>query len=78
MKVAISLPDSVFEAAERLAEELKKPRSQLYAEAIAEYVGQHDASAITDKLNDVYSKESSKVDESLYRAQTATLKNEAW
>ena len=47
MKVAISLPDPVFRAAETLARRLRKSRSQLYAEAIAEYVGARGARALT-------------------------------
>ena len=47
MKVAISLPDPVFRAAETLARKLRKARSQLYAEAIAEYVGARGAKALT-------------------------------
>lgn len=39
MKVAISLPDPVFRDAETLARRLRKSRSKLYAEAIADYVG---------------------------------------
>ena len=53
MKVAISLPDPVFRAAETLARRLRKSRSQLYAEAIAEYVGAHGAKALTARLNSV-------------------------
>lgn len=78
MKVAISLPDPVFEAAERLAKELEKPRSQLYADAIAAYVGNHDKSAVTDKLNAVYTDDTSSVDEALFRAQLDTLDHETW
>ena len=78
MKVAISLPDSLFEAAERLAKTLKKPRSQVYADAISEYVESHDKSAITEKLDAVYAKESSSVDQALHRAQLEALGDEAW
>lgn len=78
MKVAISLPDSLFEAAERLAKQLSKPRSQVYAEALAEYVENHDKSAITEKLNAVYSQESSAIDNALSRAQLETLSDETW
>jgi metal-responsive CopG/Arc/MetJ family transcriptional regulator len=78
VKVAISLPDPLFEAAERLAKELKKPRSQLYAEAISEYLGNRDNSMITEKLNAVYSEETSSVDEALQRAQLETMSDEAW
>ena len=78
MKVAISLPDPVFRAAERLARRQRKPRSQLYAEAIAAYVGAHGASALTSKLNSVYGKQSSDIDPALSHAQLERLSREAW
>ena len=37
MKTAISLPDELFAAAEKLAERLGVSRSQLYATALAEH-----------------------------------------
>jgi predicted transcriptional regulator len=57
MKVAISLPDPVFRAAEVLARKLRKSRSELYAEAIAAYVGSKGAKALTARLNAVYAKQ---------------------
>jgi metal-responsive CopG/Arc/MetJ family transcriptional regulator len=78
MKVAISLPDPVFRAAETLARKLKKSRSQLYAEAIAEYVGARGARALTARLNTVYGKESAEVDPTLKYAQLERLSREAW
>lgn len=78
MKVAISLPDPVFRAAETLARRLRKSRSQLYAEAIAEYVGARGAKALTAKLNSVYGKESSGADPVLKYAQIERLCREAW
>ena len=78
MKVAISLPDPVFQAAEHLAKRLKKPRSRLYAEAIAEYVGTHGSTAVTERLNAVYGVEASAVDPALGRAQSKSVSHEAW
>jgi predicted transcriptional regulator len=78
MKVAISVPDPVFEAAEHLARELNKSRSQLYSEAIAQYVDARSATAVTEKLNAVYAGESSAVDETLAQAQFQSLDHEAW
>jgi len=78
MKVAISLPDPVFRAAEILARKLGKSRSQLYAEAIAEYVGARGAKALTARLNAVYDKESSDLDPALRYAQLERLSREAW
>jgi metal-responsive CopG/Arc/MetJ family transcriptional regulator len=37
MKTAVSLPDSLFEAADQLARQLGKSRSQFYAEALRAY-----------------------------------------
>jgi predicted transcriptional regulator len=51
MKTAISIPDKVFAAAERLAKRLKKSRSQLYTEAIREYAARHDPDEITESWN---------------------------
>jgi predicted transcriptional regulator len=48
MKTAVSVPDPIFAGAERLARRLKKSRSQLYAEALAEYVARHDPEAVTE------------------------------
>jgi metal-responsive CopG/Arc/MetJ family transcriptional regulator len=53
MKTAISLPEEVFTQAERLARRLKKSRSELYREAILEYVARHDPDALTDAMNRV-------------------------
>jgi hypothetical protein len=78
MKVAVSLPDPVFDAAERLAGQLKVPRSQLYAEALSAYLGTRGAAAITEQLNAVYVEESSGLDAILSAAQARTIENEAW
>jgi predicted transcriptional regulator len=51
MKTAISIPDEVFAEAEQLAKRLQKSRSQLYAEALAEYLHRHDADAVTEAFN---------------------------
>jgi metal-responsive CopG/Arc/MetJ family transcriptional regulator len=53
MKTAISIPDPVFEEAEDLARRLEKSRSQLYAEAVAEYVARHDPDTVTARLDAV-------------------------
>jgi metal-responsive CopG/Arc/MetJ family transcriptional regulator len=78
MKVAISLPDPVFRAAERLAHRLKKSRSELYAEAIAAYVGTSGAKALTAKLNAVYGSQASGLDPAVKHAQLERLSREAW
>ena len=53
MKTAISLPDAVFHAAERQAKRARKSRSQLYADALAEYLSRHAPEEVTAAMNQV-------------------------
>ncbi|MBV6412608.1 MAG: hypothetical protein OMOMHJEC_00380 [Xanthomonadales bacterium] len=78
MKVAISLPDPVFNAAELLAQELCVSRSQLYAQALSAYLEARSASAVTAKLNEIYGRESAGVEPALMAAQLRALSDEAW
>ncbi|TAL96982.1 MAG: ChpI protein [Rhodanobacter sp.] len=78
MKVAISVPDPVFDAAERLAKERRVPRSQVFSEALVEYVAKYDSSAVTAKLNVIYDEAASKVAPAFLSAQYALLSHEAW
>ena len=78
MKVAVSVPDPIFEAAERLARQRHVPRSQLFAEALQEYVSRHGGDAITAKLNEVYAVEDSTVDAPWVQAQLAAIDRETW
>ena len=53
MKTAISIPDEVFRAAERHARRARKSRSQLYAEALSEYLARHAPDEVTEAMNQV-------------------------
>lgn len=53
MKVAVSIPDEVFEDAERLARQLGTTRSDVYRRALEEYVGRHAAPSVTQALDRV-------------------------
>lgn len=78
MKTAISLPDELFESAEDLAERLGMSRSELYATAVAEYLAKHRDEDVTDKLNEVYSEESSGIDPELRSAQARSVRSAEW
>jgi metal-responsive CopG/Arc/MetJ family transcriptional regulator len=78
VKIAISVPDDVFEAGENLASQLGLSRSQLYANALSAYLSERGAAAVTKKLNSIYAKESSNVDSALSRVQLSRLADEAW
>ena len=78
MKVAISLPDPVFSAAEKLAHRLRVSRSQLYAQAIEEYLGKRQDSLITERLNALYAADQEPVDPAMTAAQLGAIGHEAW
>jgi len=78
MKVAVSVPDPIFDAAERLAKQRSVPRSQIFSEALAAYLESHGSVAVTSKLNEVYGQENSDVEEGLLRAQSDSINHEAW
>lgn len=78
MKIAISVPDPLFAAAERLASHAGKSRSQLYAEALARYLEAHQAPVITEQLNAVYAQQPAQLDARLQAAQFEVLDHETW
>ena len=78
MKVAISLPDPLFSAAEHMAEQLHVSRSQLYAQALSEYLDKRQEAVITQRLNAVYGEAPEGVDPAIKKAQLKVLGNEAW
>jgi metal-responsive CopG/Arc/MetJ family transcriptional regulator len=47
MKTAVSIPNPIFEAADRLARQQGRSRSELYATALADYLRRHDDNAVT-------------------------------
>jgi len=51
MKTAISIPDEVFEGAERLARRTKRSRSRLFSDALKEYLARHTPDRVTEAMN---------------------------
>ena len=56
MKTAISIPDSLFNKAEKTAKYMGVSRSKLFVKALEEYITKHDGDMITEKLDEVYAK----------------------
>ena len=78
MRVSVSIPDDLFLRAEAAARRRRVSRSQLYATAISELLERERRQAITDKLNEVYSRESSELDPVLRQLQFKSLRRESW
>lgn len=51
MKTAVSVPDDVYEQAERLARRTGRSRSEIYSTALREYVAHHIDDEVTTALD---------------------------
>ncbi|MGA3167172.1 MAG: hypothetical protein ABSF14_13770 [Terriglobia bacterium] len=78
MKTAISIPDPLFQEAERLTKRLRIPRSQLYARALEAYLQCQRSKGIKEALGQVYSTESSELDPVISQLQAMALGREEW
>ena len=79
MKTAISLPDELFKAAERVARRLGLSRSELYQRALAKYLESHNNTVITAELDQIYgSEEAGRLDPVLDHLQRVSLVREDW
>ena len=78
MKAAISIPDPVFKAADKLAHRMGVSRSRLYSIAVERFVQEHDDEAITAKYNEVYAHESSALDPVLQSIQFRSIGKNDW
>tara|TARA_R110000782_G_scaffold65058_18_gene132518 strand:+ start:457 stop:696 length:240 start_codon:yes stop_codon:yes gene_type:complete len=79
MKTAISIPDPVFNTAERLAKRLGLSRSELYVRAISRYVEAHKNQKVTDLLNDIYDDEENQgLEQGFKRVQMKSINRDEW
>jgi metal-responsive CopG/Arc/MetJ family transcriptional regulator len=78
MKTAVSIPDEVFDEAERLAVELQTSRSQLYSRALKEFVARHTPDRLTEAMNRVVAEVGAEVDEPSRRAARRVLEQVEW
>jgi len=79
MKIAISLPDALFESAESLAHHLGVSRSELFANAVAAFIAQHDETLVTERLNAVYADAAAEPPDLVLAAlQARSLPHEPW
>lgn len=78
MKTAISIPNPLFEEAERLARRMQKSRSQLYSEAVADYLARHDTESVTERMNRVCEEVDSRPDSWLAAAGRRALERNEW
>ena len=78
MKTAISIPDSIFESAEKLAQRLGKSRSELYTQAINSYLEKNSEVSIKELLDKVYVDVDSQLDPAINNMQARSVPREKW
>jgi metal-responsive CopG/Arc/MetJ family transcriptional regulator len=79
MKTGISIPDRIFEDAEKFAHQLGFSRNELYTKAITAYIDNYK-NEVTAILNEFYNSEDSSLDNSVLNAQTLStgINDAAW
>ena len=78
MKTAVSIPDDVFQGAERLARRTKKSRSQLFSDAVKEYVARHAPEDVTEAMDRVCCELGAPSDKFVSSAARRILERSEW
>jgi metal-responsive CopG/Arc/MetJ family transcriptional regulator len=78
MKAAVSIPDEVFEEADRLARQLKTSRSHLYSRALKEFLSRHAPDQVTEAMNRVCEQVGAEPTEFRRRAARKILEKTEW
>ena len=76
MKTVISIPDAVFQQADRFARRKAISRSELYTRAVKAYLEREEH--ITEQLNAVYDTEESKLDTVLEDLQSRSVREDGF
>ena len=78
MKTAVSVPNEVFERADRLAKQLEVSRSELYSRALREYLARHSADEVTQALDHLCEELDTSSDEFVREASRRVLEATEW
>jgi metal-responsive CopG/Arc/MetJ family transcriptional regulator len=80
MKTAVSVPNDVFEKAERLAKREGRSRSDVYSSALREYVARHSPEELTASIDAALAElgDAAISDGFVRAAAAATLRSTKW
>ncbi|MBI1959603.1 MAG: hypothetical protein HYY95_16355 [Candidatus Rokubacteria bacterium] len=78
MKIAVSVPDDVFEEAERLVRRMRRSRSQVYSRALAEYVARHTPDRVTEAMDRALAEIGEPAEQFVRAASRRVLKRSDW
>ena len=80
MKIAVSIPDNLFQTAEELVKRLGISRSEFYRRALTSYIRQQGEETVLAALNEVYGadSEAGRLDPVLAALQEEVISRESW
>jgi metal-responsive CopG/Arc/MetJ family transcriptional regulator len=78
MKTAVSIPDDIFEGAERLAKRTKRSRSRVFSDALQEYLARHTPDKVTQAMNQALAQVGDTSDGFVSSAAGRTLQRSEW
>jgi len=78
MKIAVSVPNEVFDRAERLAKRLEVSRSELYSRALREYLARHSPDEVTRALDRVCEELDTSADDFVREASRRVFEGTEW
>ena len=80
MKTAISIPDPIFESAEKLAKRLGISRSQLYSDAVDALIEKYRYCGVMEQLDAVYAAKpgTSSLEKGFEDLQAHALEQDEW
>jgi predicted transcriptional regulator len=78
MKTAVSIPNDLFEGAERLARRTRRSRSRLFSDALREYLAHHAPDNVTELMDKALGQIGAGKDTLVSSAGKRTLYEIAW
>jgi len=78
MKTAVSIPDEIFEKAERLARRGRRTRSDVFSAALREYVARHAPDEVTEAMDRVCAQLQDHKDDFIRVAARQVLERAEW
>ena len=78
MKVAVSIPDQLFESVERFRQQQGCSRSKVFSAALGEYVARHASDEVTEAMNRVCANINTEPDDFIRTAGRRALERSEW
>lgn len=78
MKTAVSVPNGLFERADRFARRTGKSRSEVFQDALREYLARHAPDEITEATNRVVESAGESAEEFVAAASRRVLERVEW